>query len=99
MSGMGDAPYLRDERVVATLPRRAPEYDMRAVLRREFHADSPAVRLLVEGPLGGTVAYWDATHVELAIELLQRALPALRSAEEQLEGDWQAWLERTTRAG
>jgi len=91
---LGDAPYLRDERVVAANPTGAPEYHMRAVLRREFHADSPAVRLVIEDPLGGKVEYWDSHHVELMIELLRQALPALRHTEQQIEREWQAWLDR-----
>ncbi|MGH0031081.1 MAG: hypothetical protein ACQGVC_14900 [Myxococcota bacterium] len=96
---MGDAPYLRDERVVAASPtprEGAPEYRMRAVLRREFHADAPSVRLVVEGPFAEAVEYWDAHQVELLIALLQRALPALREAEARIEDEWQRWRDRTS---
>ena len=86
---------MRDERVVATSPgNAAPEYRVRAVLRREVHADSPAVRLVLEGPLAGETEYWDSHHVELAIDLLERALPVLQDAERRLDAEWQAWRER-----
>ena len=91
---MGDAPYLRDERVVASSPGTqadAPEYHMRAVLRREFHSDSPSIRLVIEGPFAEATEYWDSHQVELVIELLQRSLPRLREAEQGLEGEWKVW--------
>lgn len=93
---MGEAPYLREERVVATSPPSdAPEYRMRAVVRREFHADSPSVRLVIEGPLTVETEYWDSHHVRLAVELLLRALPELEQAEASVEAEWQVWRSRS----
>ena len=92
---MGKAPYRRDERVVAASPdASAPEYRMRAIVCREFHADSPAVRLVVDGPMGSETAYWDSKHVELVIALLGEALPELRSVEAAIESEWDDWLGR-----
>jgi len=89
---VGEAPYLRDERVVAESPdAAAPEYHMRAVLRREFHVDSPSVRLVVEGTIESGTEYWDSHHVALVIDLLERALPELRRTEGALEEEWAAW--------
>jgi hypothetical protein len=89
---VGDAPYRRDDRIVATSPDAiAPEYRMRAVVRREFHADSPAVRLVIEGPLTADTEYWDSHHAELAVDLIRRALPELRQAEQALEVEWREW--------
>lgn len=93
---MSDAPYLRDDRIVATTrPAGAPEYRMHAVVRREFHADSSAVKLVVEGPLTVETEYWDSHQVALAIELLRHALPALQRSEDHLESEWREWRGRT----
>lgn len=92
---MGEAPYLRDDRIVAESPATAaPEYHLRAVLRREFHFDSPAVRLVIEGPLALQTEYWDSHHVGLVIELLQRALPLLQRTEGGVEEEWTQWRQR-----
>jgi hypothetical protein len=90
---VADAPCLWEERVVAASPSGPPEYQLRAVLRRQFDADSPALWLRVEGPFSGKAEYWDSRHVELMLELLRRALPVLRSAEERVDADWRDWLE------
>ncbi len=91
---MGQAPRLIEERVVASTPSSlAPEYQMRAIVRREFHQDSPAVRLLVEGPFHEETTYWDSHQVELVVALLQQALPALERTERRVEGEWRRWCQ------
>ncbi len=91
---MAQFAYLREDRLVAASPSTpAPEYRIEAVLRREFDPDSPALRLMILGPNGARMEYWDSRQLALAISVLERALPALREAEERVELEWQVWRE------
>ena len=67
---------------------------MAVVQRREFTTEFATALVRIELPFGETVELSERRQLEVLIELLQRALPAVCRTEDRLESDWQRWRTR-----
>ena len=69
----------------------APEYRMSLRMRRDLDAEGASVQLVVRWPFGGETAFLDLRQVETLRALLDEALPELRRAEADMQGEWSLW--------